>query len=272
MYRLFAVLAAFAMAFAAGACGDDGQGESGGGSDEFLTQLNSICQDSTDEVIQANLDLGYSTDPKDQDELGSRIIEIREESTAEIEALEPPEEDAAAFEDLLAAREDLIKAGTEQRAAIKGGDEAQIQKAVAATEKAGDSEDEAAAALGADICDGELPEADAQAAEDALREFATTSDPATSCEYESPDALVSEPYVEEGFGGIEQCEKEQQRLEENPDELAKDIEVESAEGVDGTAATLTYEDVGGQYDGIPTEATLYFLDGGWRLFSVRPLE
>ena len=272
MLKHLAAVAALALAIGTAACGDDEGGEDGGSGDDFVTQLNTICEESTEEVIAVNLELGYATDPKDQAELSQQILDIRAESTEEIEALEVPEGDAEAFDMFLAAREDLITTGEDRLAAVKSGDEAALQKAIAAGEKAGDEEDEAAEALGADLCDGVIPEGEAQAAEDTLREFATTADPATSCEYENEDALVTEAFVEGGFGGIEPCSKEQEALEKNPDDLAKDIKVSSSEGVEEHAVTLTYEDVGGIFGGEPTEATLYYLDGGWKIYGIRPLE
>lgn len=42
--------------------------------------------------------------------------------------------------------------------------------------------------------------------------------------------------------------------------------------MDGLAALVTYADVDGAYDGVRTLATLYYIDGGWKLFSIAPLE
>ena len=268
MLKHLAVVAALALALGTAACGDDEDGGDTGG-DDFLTQLNAICKDGTEQVIDANLELGFSQDPKEQVELQERNQDVREESFAELQELEPPEEDAETYDEFLAAREDLIAAGEDRVAAVKSGDEAEVVKAAEAQQKAGEAEDVIAEELGADLCEGTLPEEDAAAAEDNLREYATTADPATSCSSEGEEGLVTEPYLEEGFGGVEACTKEQKAVEDN---LAKDIEVSKVTGVDGLAATIEYEDVGGEFDAQPTEATLYYIDGGWKLFSLRPLE
>ena len=260
---LFGVIAVLALA----ACGDDGgSGGSEDPGDEFVTEQNALCEEGTQETIDNNLELGYSPDPKDHIELGQRVVESREEITAQIEELEPPEEDAEAFDEMVAARKDLIALAEDRVDAVRKDDQEALDANTKATEEASDLEDAASAELGAEMCDGDLPEEDAQAAEDTLREFATTADPATSCN--SDTGLVTEPYLEEGFGGVEACEKEQQKLEDNPKDLAEDLDVTETTGVDGMAATIEYADVGGLYDGQPSLATIYNLEGGWKIYSI----
>jgi len=268
--RLLALLGAIAVLGIAACGGDDDGGSSEDSGDEFLTQLNSLCEDGTQQTIDNNLELGYSQDPKDHIELGERVVAAREEITAKIEELEPPEEDVEAFDEMVAARKDLIALAEDRVAAVKKGDQEAIAANTKATEEASDLEDAASADLGADMCDGELPEEDVQAAEDTLREFATTADPATSCN--SDTGLVTEPYVEGGFGGVEACEVEQQKLEDNPKDLAEDLEVTEVTGVDGMAATIEYADVGGLYDDQPSTATIYYVDGGWKIYSISLVE
>ncbi len=270
MLKHLAAVGASALAMGTAACGDDEGGDSEGGGDDFVSQLNTICEDSTSDVVAANLDLGYETDPKDQAELGERILEIRKQVLSDYEALEPSEDDAAAFDDLIAAREDLIAAAEERIAATESGDEAAVEEAVEAGEKAGEAEDEAAAELGADICDDELPEEDADAAVAAFEEFVTKTDPATSCDSES--GVVTEPFLEANFGDPEKCAKEQEVIEEKGGIVAESIDVSKVTGVDGLAATVTLTEVGGKFDGDEEEATMYYLDGGWKVFSVRPIE
>jgi hypothetical protein len=264
MRQWLAAGAAMALVVGAVACGDD-KGSDAGGGDDFLGQLNSICEESTQELVEGNMQFAYATDPKEQAELAQAGQDARAEANEEIEALEPPEDDAKAFEDYVAAREDLLAAGEARVKAFESGDEAAIAKASEEASAAADAEDKAAAALGADLCDDELPAEDAQAAEDTLREFATTADPATSC---SSDGLVTETMLEEYFGGVEKCEKDQQKLEENPDTLPEDVKVSEVTGVDGISATILFEDVGGKFDGQPSQASVYNLDGDWKLNSV----
>ena len=264
MKQWCAVFAAIALAIVAVACGDDEESDSGGG-DNVLTQLNTICGDSTRELVEANMEFAYAEDPEDQTELAELGQDVRLEANEEIEALEPPEEDANAFEKFLAARQDLAAASEDRLKALKAGDEAAIAKAVEDLTAAGEVEDKAAAALGAEMCDDELPEDDAQAAEETLREFATTADPATSC---SADGLVTEAMLEGFFGGVAKCEKDQRKLQQNPEELPEDVKVSETTGVDGISATIQFEDVGGKFAGQPSQATVYNVDGEWKLNTV----
>jgi hypothetical protein len=66
----------------------------------------------------------------------------------------------------------------------------------------------------------------------------------------------------------EACEKEQQKLQDNPKDLAEEIEVTDATGVDGMTAIVKYADRGGFYDGQASTATIYYLDDGWKIYSI----
>ena len=266
--RFFALLAVLALSLGTAACGGGGESGDSEGAD-FLTGLNAICEDSTREVIENNLELGYATDPKDQLESAKTILESRANATDEMKELEAPQADAKAFNEFLAAREDLVAVSKERVTALEEGDEEALAKNAAAAEKANAAENQAAAELGTDLCDDELPEEDAQAAEDVLREFSTTADAETSCD---PEALVTETFLQDAVGGVEACEKEQEALTKNPKDLPDDIEVKNATGVDGLGAVLEYEDVGGIFDSEPTRATLYYLDGSWKIYELAPLE
>ena len=79
---------------------------------------------------------------------------------------------------------------------------------------------------------------------------------------------MTEIFLEEGFGGVEACTKEQKDIE---DDLATDIKVSEASGVDDVVAVLEYEDVGGRFDGLPTTTTLYYVDGAWRIYSIEEI-
>lgn len=262
------VAAAWVLGLAA-ACGEEESGESGGESGEdFLASVSSLCIESSETVRDANLELGYSQDPKDQTKLANLVTEKRAAITDEIAALEAPEENADAFADYVEVRKEYVTADQARAKAVKSGDPAKIEKANEVFSKTDKAEDKAAEDLGAEGCDGVLPQDEAQAAEDALREFSTTADPATSCDFK--EGLVSEPYLKEGFGGVEACEAEQKRLRADPSLLPKDIDVEDVTGVEGVAATIDYADVKGEYADEPSTAILYNVDGGWKLFSIGP--
>lgn len=259
----FAVLAASVAIVACGG-GDDGEDAADGGGDDFTTQANQICNEGAAEAAQVYLELGYSTVDDDVIELRERVREVRAEALAQLEELEPPDDVAEAFERSLSGRQFVVDAMEDEIAALAEGNAAGAEKAATKAAEAADAINEASIEAGLSDCGGGLPDDDAEAAENVLREFATTADPATSCSSEG-DGLLTEVYLEEGFGGVEACTKEQEDIE---DDLATDVEVSDAYGVDDVVAVLEYEDVGGKFDKVPTTMTLYYVDGAWRIYSI----
>lgn len=260
--RTTAVVGTLVLIATFAACGSEDEPEG----DDFAGQANSICTDAATQIATTNLEEGYEMDEKDVIERIGTILPIREQALADLEALEPPSDQAEAYEQFLANRADQVDATRAQLEAYEAGDQKEIEKISAELGDAADASEESAAEVGGlDACAFELPTDDAQAAEDVLREFATTADPATSCDTEG---LVSEPFLEDGFGGAEACTKEQEALTKNPDQLADDVEVSDVRGVDDVAAILEFEDVGGKFDGEPSTATLYSVDGEWKIYSI----
>ena len=265
MHKLIASIAALTIAVGAAACGGDDDGGDSESGDDFASQAAEICIEAASGVRDVNLELGYATMEEDLIERLERVLEVRQQALVDLQALEPPAESADAFEGYLAAREDLVAATEPELAAREDDDVRGAEDAVADATEAAEQIDKTGADVGVDECAGILPNDDAQAAEDVLREYATTADPATSC---SSDELVTEIYVEEGFGGVEVCEEQQEQLQENPGQLAEDIKVAKVTGVDDIVATLEYEDEGGEFDGLPSQAQLFYVDGAWRIFSI----
>lgn len=259
MSRFAAVVVAFAILTGVAACGgDDDEGDGGG--EDFVAQTDAICEEGAASVRDANLEFGYSTDEEDRLESAQLVLEAREQALSEFEALEPPAEVADDFEQYIAARKDLTAATEDEIAALEKSDQAGVEEAAATAAKAGEQLDKFAKAVDLNSCAGILPDDDAQAAEDVLHEFNTTADPVTSCD---SDELVTEIYLEEGFGGVEACTKKQETIE-----VPKDVKVSEITGVDDVLANLQFEDVGGKFDGLPSTATLYYVDGGWKIFSI----
>lgn len=263
--RFIAVTAALLLVTAFAACGSEDEPEG----EDFVAQANTICADATREIGDVNLTQGFEQDEADTIERIETIVPIREQALADLEALEPASEQADAYDEYLGHRADQLAANDVQLEALGDGDQKGFEKATADVSAAAEAGEAAATEAGLDDCGFQISEEDAAAAEDVLREFSTTADPATSC---SADGLISEPYLEDGFGGVEACTKEQEALQKNPEEMPEDIEVSAAKGVDGVVALLEYEDVGGKFDGKPTQATLYTVDGEWKLYSIAPLQ
>ena len=265
MQKIVALVAVLALSAGAVACGgDDNEEVVDSGADDFPTLADAICNEGAGEVAQANLELGYSAEDEDVIDLLEQILAIREDVLAQLEELEPPAELAGTSTRSLAARQDLIEAMEDEIAAREEGDTAGVEKAVDKAGKAVNIIDDFGEEAGLCDCASVLPDDDVQAAEDVIREFSTTADPATSCSSEG-DGLLTETYLEDGFGGVEACTEEQEKIE---DDLATDVKVSEASGVDDVVAVLQFEDVGGKYDKSPSTATLYYVDGGWRIYSI----
>jgi hypothetical protein len=47
---------------------------------------------------------------------------------------------------------------------------------------------------------------------------------------------------------------------------------EGVQGLDDVAAIADFEDVGGRDDAMPSRATLYHVDGAWKVFYVTSLQ
>lgn len=259
-----ALLAAVALA----ACGGDG-GDSTetteAASDDYIAQAEAVCEDTAADLAEVNLELGIDIKPEETIATLERVVVARQEGLEATQAIEVPEDAAAEWEEYVAAYEDYAQATEDQLAAFESGEQKQIDAAGAAAAEAGDARKTAAEKVGLSSCAAVLPDDDKAAAEEVVRSFATSNDPATSCEYENPDAYVLETAVEDGFGGMEKCIAQQEQIEGN---LPSDIKVSETTGIDDVVATVNFMDVGGKFDGKPSTATLYKVDGEWRIWSI----
>lgn len=246
------------------ACGDDGGGGESEG-DDFVSQANTLCLENATQFQDIALDVGYEFEIEDRIEGSERRLAVRRDTLAGFEELEPPADQSEAFDDLLAAREENISLYEEQLSALEDKDEEKAAELSARASEGADEIQALSADLGFEVCDGELPEDEAAAAEDVVREFETTADPATSC---STDGLVTETMLEEGLRGEEKCTAVQGRI---ADKLPEDIELmEKTTGIEGATATINYKWVGGPDDKFtddPRTATLYYLDGEWKIYT-----
>lgn len=252
------------------ACG--GEDEDDGGEDaatDYVTVANEACRDSAVGVRDVNLEMGIDFTPKEGAEKIEAQIPVREQALATFEGLEPPAEAASDWDAFVAAYGDVIAANEAQVKALSSGDQTKIDAANAAAGEANEKRQRAAEQAGLDVCASVLPADQGEAAIETIREFETTADPATSCEYENPEALTTEAYVEDALGGIEKCTKMQSAPN---NKVAQDIRVEGEPtGVADLTASVTYENEGGTYDGELVRAGLYYLDGSWRIYMIEPI-
>lgn len=262
--KVWGAAAVLLTAMALVACGDDGDDSSEG--TDFVSEANSLCAQQAEGFRDVALDVGYEFEPEQQIEGGEGRVAVRAEILPQLEALEAPAEQAEQYDSMLEKRNEVADLAEQGLEALKSKDDAEFAKLSEQASAAGDAAEKDASALGLVNCAGELPEDDAQAAEDVVREFATTADPETSC---NTDALVLQIFIDEGLGGQEKCEQAQEKIS---DELPSDVKVSKVEGVDDVTANLEFEDVGGKFDGIPSRATLYYMDGSWKIYTLGSIE
>ena len=258
MRKLVVAIVALTLAGGIAACGGDEE-------EDFATQANAICTEGAEVAREINLELGLESATEDVIEFNERLLEARQAGLTDLEALEPPADLSDAYDEYLAAREDLVSATEENIAALEDDDTAAIEAADAAVEEAVGAMESAGAELDLDACAGVLPDDDAQAAEDVLREYSTTVDPEVIC---GPDGISTEAFLENILGGEENCLEGQEEIVSDPDQLPEDIEVTDVSGVDDIAATIEYEEVGGGADGTAFTAQLFYIDGEWKIFTV----
>ena len=261
--RIWTLAALLAVALLIGACGGDEDGGGGEAEKEYLAQAEQICQESAEASRDSALEIGVPLTLDDVIAQTEARLEIAKGNLGSLQAIEAPADDDT-FAEYVSLAEERIPLVEKQIDAYKNGDEVDQQKAVDAVSKISDEQDALAEDLGLEVCGDYLPEDQIADAEDVAREFATTNDPATSCDPDNPDALVLDALVE-SFGGPKECEALQKQLEGN---LATDIEItEPTTGTPGVVAFVHSEDVGGKYDGQETTFTLYYVDGEWRVWN-----
>ncbi len=260
MRKLIVPIVALALAGGVAACGDDESGDSGsgdstaqdetGGSDDFATQAEAACVGGAEAIREINLELGYARADDDMIEYLEQLLEARQSVVTDLEALEPPADARRRLRRVPGGAPEPRRRDRRRHRRQRGwrpgcgrrrsdaGDRGSRQKRWR----------QIGAELGIDACAGVVPEDDAEAAEEVLLEYSTTTDPAVICE---PGGIATEIFVEGGFGGVDPCLDEQQKLASEPSSLPDDIEVTKVSGVDDVVATIEYEEVGGSAEGDP---------------------
>lgn len=269
MKRLGAVLCAALMAGALVACGGDDDGSTAGSTDtapraeDFAAQANAVCVEANQDLVEVNLDLGYLTNARIEAEQAEQLLLIRERTLSALSRLEPPVDQAETFDQYLNERRELVDATEALQVASESGDRDEVEEADADVTAALRGAVNTAEDLGLDDCEGVLPDDDAEAAEAALLAF-LNADPAESC---STEGAITAVFLE-SLGGITGCEKLQVETVPNDGRGADSFAVTGAKGINDAIASLEYEEVGGGRDGERAEATLYCVDGEWRIFSI----
>ena len=238
----------------------------GGGSDfeftppqHFGAEADALCLSQARNAASAEMERGQARSAVDEAANLRGVAAAIALSDAGFEAIEPPAEAASAYKLLLAGRGTVADLTESYAAALEGGKPQDVVAARRALDAGRAELWSAGAALGLEACSGSLSGGEERAVTDLVEVVDTTSDPAKVCE-----GMVFESYVESAFGGVDECRK----FQRNADNTAQSIDVVNVTGTDGVAATVDFRDVAGPFDGRPLRATLFPLDGGWRLWNV----
>ena len=259
--KMFVTVACALAGLGVAACGGDSGSDSGSGSgSDFAAQADQICIETQRELVGIAHELGPITSDKDVIPRIEQFTPVREQALEDLEALEPPEEAAASFEEMIELRRERLALSQEDLQARKKGDTATIERLGAESEEISDKENVAAEEAGLTACAGILPEEDAEQAKETITELEVSDDPALCTE------TMTEEGVESLFGGLEECEKTQKDLK--PSELADSVTFEEVTGVEGVSASITGTVEGGALDGDHAQYELIYEDGLYKVNTV----
>jgi hypothetical protein len=249
---LSAALAAALAVFGLAACG------SSDSADDFTAEADEVCVEQVRAFQEVEDRLGSSTSIEEEAKMQKALLPIREESLADLEGIEAPEESAKDWDRYLEIRAELRDLRKQQLELLEKGDEKALEPI---NEKIGDLNDEldvVGEKAGLLACASVLPKDQAKEAQEVVEEVALTTDPKRVC-----DELVTQNYLDVGFEGkYEECAKFQK---ENADDFADKVKVEEVTGVADTSASVKITEIGGIYDGEETTWVLRPEDGQWKV-------
>lgn len=242
-----------ALALSVAACGDSESSSEG-----FVAETDEICIEQVRAFQKVEDRLGSSTSLEEEAEMQKALLPIREESLADLEEVEAPEDSEKAFGKYLEIRGELLDLRKEQLQLLEKGDEEALEPLNEKISDGNDELDEVGKEAGLLACASVLPKDQAEEAEEVVEEVALTTDPKRVCK-----ELVTENYLETGFEGkYEECAKFQK---EEADNFAEDLKVEKVDGVADTSASVTITEEGGMYDGEESVWVLRREGGGWKV-------
>jgi hypothetical protein len=250
---LSAALAAVLAVFGLAACGG-----SESSSEDFTAESDEVCVEQVRNFQAVEDRLGSSTSIEEEAKIQKELLPIREESLADLEEIEAPEESGKEWDRYLEIRRELLDLRKQQLELLEKGDEKALEPLNEKISDLNDELDEVGEEAGLLACASVLPEDQAEEAEEVVKEVALTTDPKRVC-----DELVTQNYLDLGFEGkYEECAKFQK---ENADDFAEKVKVEEVTGVADTSASVRITEIGGIYDGEETTWTLRNEDGQWKV-------
>lgn len=236
------------------ACG----GSSEPSADDFRAEADEVCIEQVRNFQEVEDRLGSSTSLEEEAELQKELLPLREESLAELEKIEAPEDSAKAWGRYLEIRGELRDLRKKQLKLLEKGDEEALDPVNEEISDLNDELDEVGKEAGVLACASVLPKDQAKEAEEVVKEVALTTDPKRVCR-----ELVTQNYLEVGFEGkFEECAEFQREEAEN---FADDVKVREVSGVADTSAAVKITEVGGMYDGEETTWVLRRDGGKWKV-------
>lgn len=261
---------ALALSFALAACG--GGDDDGGEADptaEFIAAADEVCAESQRERVElvddfqlADLEASQEEVLATQAEREAALLEVREDYAPELEALEPPEDLVADWDEFLSLQEDARAAGADAVAALEDGDEPRATKAFDQVSKLTEEAHAVAEEIGLEACAQVLPPEDVGQVKATIELLEVTDDPERICA-----EAFTEFAIETQFGSVEECEAAQEKLD--PSDFADSVEFEGeVQGVEEVYARVEATVVGGQYDGEASGYNLFYEDGAYKVGEV----
>jgi hypothetical protein len=234
------------------ACGGDDEG-----TDDFSADVDAVCTESAERINALFTEEGAPTNAEEAAALDAKFVDSRQQEIDELEALEPPEDVAAGYQDFVAARKAVLAGQQNQQVADEQGDQGARELADASIENAFAEADKAAEGIGLEACAGILPaeeEDEVRAVAEQFFEAATAEEFKVPCNEQATDAYI------ESLGGLKQC------LE--PGE-PRTIEISDVGGVSGVSAEVYFVPTGGPADGQSLLANFVYQDGAWKVDALQ---
>ncbi len=252
-----AIAPALCLALAGCGGGDGGDGAAHG----FVADANAACTAGQRHVVDLYLAGGLPASPQQQLEFDQAVVPVRVALLGQLRKLVPPADGRQAFRRYVGLRQAVISLSRDLVIADGTGSPAaaRIRGKIDQTQRRSNA---AAARLGLDVCALKLSPADSRAATAVVKEVETTRDPQRACR-----DLVTPQLIASRFpGGYDQCAA---FVKQHASDFPTSIKVTHVQGTNGVLANVDFEEVHGQHPGSWASATVFFIDGRWKVFAAQ---
>jgi len=199
-FHASAALAAVALASVLAACGGDDGDEP---TPDFPLRADEACKEIAIDLADVRGEAGPPASAGDAVQLIELQLPARQEGLATLQALRPPAELVAAWDEFVTLQEQKNAALEEALQAAQATNQKAFTEAQEKFERLSDKARTAAEEAGLDDCAELLPPAGQEDVLGAVEELLTSQDSGKVCE-----KLLTERFVESAFGSVEKCKKE----------------------------------------------------------------